>query len=657
MECETNNEKNIMKDEEISKNSNKDNYSDLEAGPSDGDSQEWPFKPHRALGRSPPTGITRTARETALTQNAHRRGVEVNPEYRRSQSLDTGNKRKKMDTSYTEDEIQVACPMACLLKETIGKIVAHMTQLDKLVAGNVNTKREIKEKIESMRRQVEVLKTRNVQNWLQEKTYIEVKTATKEIAVQTDNKENTPGMFTHSSTQTPSDELIEICTYDQFNEIKNKSFPDKLYTNTELVVGNPLATKEEAKVILIEPEDPNMMQSIQRLYRDKFPTVANVTKKIIETYEIVTTVKVDGKEETNNEKIYKITHDGTNNDIWNKINKLKDIITEKCIAMHHIKSMSNTVFRNLVEVVFHGSQTKVAIYTTKGKNAETNNTYSKNQEPKTELRKPKPERDTYALILAQENHDPKELLKKIKTKLGNTDETNIIRSIRQTKGNKLIITTDKNIDIFKKLTNKIKGDESNLMVQMLGENSEKERIYVRGMDLTTTKEELKTAIENKLGYSETNTYQISELRENKNGTQSATIIMNKTEVPKLSDGRFKVGLVDCSVEADLKIRRCFRCWAPDHTSARCNGPDRRSACLRCGEHGHKAEECKSNTYCVLCEEEGHRTARGPCKNLRKVLNAARKEKKRADENKMRQEIAVEAGLTGNQPTELQYGCD
>lgn len=85
----------------------------------------------------------------------------------------------------------------------------------------------------------------------------------------------------------------------------------ELYKKTEVIVGNPLTTGDNTtKVVLVEPNDPEMSSSIQRLYREKFSELVSVQGDF-EILEQITKIRSKETTELSIRKIIKVTHDGT----------------------------------------------------------------------------------------------------------------------------------------------------------------------------------------------------------------------------------------------------------------------------------------------------------------------------------------------------------
>ncbi|CAH1110423.1 unnamed protein product [Psylliodes chrysocephalus] len=135
---------------------------------------------------------------------------------------------------------------------------------------------------------------------------------------------------------------------------------------TEIIVGNPLVTSNQTtKVVLIETNDKDMNSSIQRLYREKFPKLINI--KDFEVIEQITKIKSENDGTKLRKKIIEVHHDETIPDTWEKLQRIKEeTLSDERVAIHHINTTPENL-QKMTEMIFHKTNTKVAIYTTANK--------------------------------------------------------------------------------------------------------------------------------------------------------------------------------------------------------------------------------------------------------------------------------------------------
>lgn len=548
----------------------------------------------------------------------------------RCNSMSGHKKRKTLDSSLDESFQEVLNvvpdPTAFTINDSVKMLTSLCRNLEKVVEANNNTKKEIKDITERMKRQVDTLNTESVKEWFKTHKYFKPEIPVYDVDTQVNLKANMKDNETQTNTWTINKDTIVLEVVENFEDwqnIKDKKFPEEIFINTETKIGSPLNTKDiVTKIVIVEPTDKEMSQSIQKIYKDKYPALVTPTNKEIQILEIETIVTIDGQKSNIKEKIIKTEYDGSEKGIWNKLVKIKDNTKEdEWIALHHVNCMDLDMFQKMVETIFHKTTTRAVIYTTKGKTLE-------NKKPAITH---KPERSTYAMILDKKGEDAVKIMKTIKQKLMNTEEAKIIQSIRETKNKKLIIITNRDSEKFRNLHQKINNDVPEIQITQLGEKRNKENIFIRGLEPDANKEDVITALAAKIENFKQKEITVSDLRPNQNGTKSITITLDKEDAEMITESELKIGLVTCSTERDLNIKRCYRCWALDHIAAKCTGPDRRNSCLKCGKEGHRAKECSEENFCVLCQEVGHQTSKGKCKTLRKEMSRTRRQQSKTVE--------------------------
>lgn len=550
-------------------------------------------------------------------------------EHRRSNSLSgLPKKRKVLDTSLNDSTLDalnlVESPEAFTLVETIGELTKQMTQLEKIIQNNNNTKREIKEIAEKMKRQVDIFGRKMIKEWLQKHKYEIPKIPTYDVDIQTNIKPETCSQSTQTSWIADG-EIVDPTTYNEYEDLKRckvKKWPEKVFCNTEIIVGNPLDAKDMyTKIVIVEPDDKDMQKSIQKLYKDRFPELLE-TQEEFEVIQYSTKVSIKGQTEIKEKKIIKITYTGTGEDIWNKLKKVKqETKNEDTIILHHINTLELEEFRKIVESIFHKTQTMAVIYTTSQKTAPKYN----------EITKKTVERNTYGLLI-DTNNDYKKTLENIKKSLENSEEIKKIQTIRKTKDGKMLITIDKDKNAVNSIKQKIVNSDTGKMVE-LGTQENKETLFIRGIDGITKKEEVLEAIKSIIG-AENDDLRVSDLRENDRGTQTAVVTLKKEHAGKLLEENIRIGMVTCQMEKSIRMKRCFKCWQFDHVAKECKGLDRTALCRKCAKEGHLEKECKETEYCVLCDTGGHVTGRGKCREYKRALSKMKKNLSKIGTNKI-----------------------
>lgn len=507
------------------------------------------------------------------------------------------------------------------------KLLNKIKELKNLIEGSSNTRSDIKKKaLELGNMTSSILRTeRQMLEMLENEKMLktpEVKDdevqPQKKAAVNTMNieakKPETRTIGTQTNVWAKENEdfnIDDVTNLERWKEIEYKDWDEHLYTNTEIAEGNPINTKDcVAKVVLIEPEDRLMTRGIQRQYKDRFPELGD-TEEDFAIFEQTTKIRNEKVEEITRKIIIKIELENVNEDLWNKLTKLKKETKDVAwVAMHGISCMKAQKLRKMVECIFHNTNTMVKIYAKKIHVRET--------------RKDQKQQNTYALILDDKTKEYSEILKGVKEKVINKDTAKIIKGIRCTREGKMVIITEKDDNAVRELEKVIKGSSDTIQIKKTGLRDNVETLHIKGMEVAVEAKEVLSAIESKIGSLQEKEFKLSKFRPNANKTMSVTFTINKEDAKILIDSKeIRIGLVMAKIEKRIQVKKCYKCWAYDHEASECKGPDRRRICYKCGKEGHPAKTCTEKERCPICDKEGHKAGTGACKIFRRALSRAR----------------------------------
>ncbi|EFN63140.1 hypothetical protein EAG_08772, partial [Camponotus floridanus] len=142
---------------------------------------------------------------------------------------------------------------------------------------------------------------------------------------------------------------------------------------------------------------------------------------------------------------------------------------------------------------------------------------------------------------------------------------------------------------------KLKGE----LAKVLGDSAIVTRPTIRGelrvigVDVSVTVEDVAAAAA-KAGGCATGDIITSPMRPMRNGLYMTWIKLPLPAAIKVARcRRLDIGWTTARVELlDARPVQCFKCWAFGHVQAMCRSEvDRRNLCLRCGEAGHKSQQC------------------------------------------------------------------
>lgn len=521
-------------------------------------------------------------------------------------------KRKRVEGHSTENiDDSADIKLKRKLKNLLARMDKEIKHLRKVTRENQNTKKEIKEIAANLNSINSGIMTEEMQNIL----FVKV---TEELNENMEKKVETACVGTQTERDIEGQanggelrEIGEINNLEEFLREEPKKWEENLFTCTEIKVGNPLETETKTvKVVWVEPGDPEMQKSVQSLYAKRFPNIMEFD----ENFEVIEQIlrRKSGQQKDNSvQKIIKIKGEHSDTEVWNYLKKIREETEgEQEVALHHLESMSINKFAKMTEVNFRGSGCKVTVYTT-------------NEKRKKEMeneQKPKQAR-SYALIVNNKEEEYNRTLKTIKEQLIHLPEKEAIKGIRKTRDGRILITLERDNNALDAIKRGVqKGTKENITES--GEHTKRSSVHIRGMEATTTKEEVHMAIMERLnmGDDNTNEIKVGDLRPNAYGTQAVTVNMKEEDAKKLLQDRgIRIGLVKCTAEEHVIIKRCFVCGSYDHIQEKCSVDRTKRMCFRCGKSGHIYKECNAEERCLSCKTMGHVAGSGKCPVFRRAL--------------------------------------
>ncbi|CAG9822299.1 unnamed protein product [Phaedon cochleariae] len=542
------------------------------------------------------------------------------------ETVQAKKKRKRKGTPDQNKDIETLTDGRAFRK-ALDVLLKNIRQLDKIVGVSYKPKKEITEICSRLKYHADQIDKEDNRKWLEQsirQENIPAKTTTStDSGTQTTTQNYTdavPTMITTETQTLPWSMVIDtnlrtlegIENLEAFELVENKTWTEDIYTNTNIKIGNPLETPDEiVKVVVTEPNDPNMEQNIQKTYKGKYPEIETLEGPI-EVIEQITRIRSKGPGLTKR-KVVKITYDGTDQDLWRKLEMLKEETVDEKVAIHELESMTAVRQQKMMEAIFHGSNTKVTIYT-------------REKLKKSQIRRQKNEkqRETYALIVQEENKSYMEVLNTFKKIAQDNPANKSIRSLKSTRDGKLLVTVDRNIEAIEELQKAVEKGSNRCTSRKVGLSQQTETIHIRGLAADTKREEIINTVNDKIVWND-ETCKLSELRPYANDTLAATLVLKKEDANKILVNRhLTIGIVRCPVEKRIILNRCFKCWNYDHEAKTCEGPDRSKYCYKCGETDHTSKECRNQVACPLCDELGHKAGTLKCPFYKRALNTARR---------------------------------
>lgn len=411
------------------------------------------------------------------------------------------------------------------------------------------------------------------------------------VSMSTQTESNTVGVACQTNAWHKKDPALQVMeslgkkerSEEEFVQIAKLQWPANAFTATTLIEGEILPS--ETTVAFWDKDPRGLYPVIVTRYPDieevEGPVgLLSVTSKMTNKAGVV---------EARERKFYKLQGESS----YSTLSSLKDRLLQEEDAAIAIKSPSEDE-RRMWEYIFRNTKIAVRIY---------NHLITKDRKTREE-----------GVVIRSENTSYADLLKKVKTAVGKDNDG--IKQVRKTKDGAVLLVLEKNQRRTEELTIKLRDIQG-----ATTKRTDHNRVLFNVLDLDeiTSKEEVAEAIKSKLGAT-SKEFEVKNIRPTKSGRLTATVAMDETLANIARERtRIKVGLAPCRIQERKEVKRCFRCWGYGHESYKCEGPDRRNLCLKCGQEGHIAAACTNVECCPLCDNQRHQAGSGTCQAFRKAL--------------------------------------
>lgn len=573
----------------------------------------------------------------------------------RSYSVGGADRKRKERTSegpQMEPYKRQKCPAVFTLQEAIAGISKAFKEMEQFVELK-NTKTEIKEKSSILRKYINTLNKDIIRNFIQENQFEKLEKMTYDADVQVDMHSETEPKTLMDEIQRLREEnkntkkelekmklkmeelersklpekqvgaveiglenIIGINSFEEYKRISIQEWGEHCFTNVRIQTGNPLQnTDEGCPMVLVHNDDRQMNESIQKLYRDRYPELMFMNKEVDKLDTISS--RTDDSSQTIETKrtIIKVNTSGEERELYERFVTVKEIIDKnnlkKTIITHRVKGIDLGTQRKLAQAVFKDGQYQVIIYIAKHETKGMNN-----------KRKTK----TETIYIKQKEGEQKSYAETLRKLRGSIDVKAIGAGIYNVK------KTEKGIEI--RVSEKSKGATEALIQEInniVGEERaerrpEKEKaIIIKDLDETMDKEEIETAVKRACKDDNMKITMIGPRNYDINGKRgTAIVIVKETNAEKLLKlKRIDLGWERCRVEEKVTLDKCYKCQEFGHKLSQCKKEAVKRKCLKCGDEGHITSKCEATEMkCYICGEmgeKGHRADSMKCKVYREMV--------------------------------------
>ncbi|KAK4887459.1 hypothetical protein RN001_003730 [Aquatica leii] len=238
-----------------------------------------------------------------------------------------------------------------IYKRKANPVVADLVEeLQKTVDANVNTKREVKEITNRIRRQVDNLNKESVKTFLENNKWDKLEKVRLDVDIQTEVIGPNQDIYVDKNIQTIQ------WTKDGKERINNIDHVNSFEEWKMIAYGHPLDNTRGAISIWVNSKEVEEDSGLQKMLKTKYPELEE-TRNEIEVLEKELVTRINKRETKNSTKVIKIIYDENEQNIWIKLEKLKEETKEdQTITIHKLKAITIQQQRKMAECIFKGTK-------------------------------------------------------------------------------------------------------------------------------------------------------------------------------------------------------------------------------------------------------------------------------------------------------------